>query len=111
MTPPLVMLLACNDPNYPPGAATRTDGWPLFNRGVYTLSVHLQSFVGKVIIEAALAADPGDADWFEVYSVIGTRAGSHTYGTTITGRFPWMRVRLDTVMGPLSGSVDKVLLR
>jgi hypothetical protein len=110
--PPPVTLFSNSD-QIPSGTAVRVDGWPGRLRERYTISIHMQAFIGQVVIEGALATAPQEGDWFPLYEASGSLVsnGEKTIGTTLVGRYTWMRVRITSPLGIPTGTIDRVLLR
>ena len=44
----------------------RGAGWYGPTTGLHTVVIQVQNFQGRLTIEAAIATDPGDDDWFNV---------------------------------------------
>lgn len=75
---------------------------------VHSLAAYLTGFVGTILVEGSLVAQPSteDTDWFEAERVEVTAPATETRGITVIGRLAWMRVRIRQ----LSGSVEKILI-
>jgi hypothetical protein len=89
------------------GEVIRVDGFPGRCRTLHTLSLRSSGYIGPVVIEASLSNNPSDNDWRPIHHMFFEQA-PHTIGTTIKGKFVWMRVRYDET---LSGTIDSVILR
>lgn len=77
-------------------------GEPFRVRGgfIHTVQIVLSNFVGKVSIEATLATNPTEEDWFPV--MLGNERNieyklntTKTVGFTVRGNFVWVRARVD----------------
>jgi hypothetical protein len=74
---------------------------------VQTIAFVLTGFVGDILLEATLDADPNSATWFETYEIIAATALTQHQVTTITGNFTWMRVRVVEFDG---GTINSVII-
>ncbi len=74
---------------------------------VQTIAFVLTGFVGDILLEATLDADPNSATWFETYEIIAATAQTQHQVTTITGNFTWMRVRVVEFVG---GTINSVII-
>jgi hypothetical protein len=94
----------------------------VYGSRTFTAAIHTSNLTGIVVIEAALAADPQDHDWFPVvgplvYPRADTTETCVALGISFTGRFSHIRARLyrpgfgdaQSTSGQL-GYVDRVLL-
>lgn len=89
---------------------------------VFTVAIHTSNLTGIVTIEATVADDPDEIDWFPVlppvsYPSAGQTATCRALGFSFTGRFSAIRARLsrpgvalDADIGGQLGYVDRVLL-
>jgi hypothetical protein len=93
------------------GDAMRADGWYGFTDGLHTLAIYIVNFTGRLWIEASLADNPTDEDWFPVQvrnqdymqfpqdplRPTGQRGSgdSATIGLNIVGNYTWLRARVD----------------
>lgn len=41
-------------------------GWYGHTTGLHTVAIRVSNFRGRISVQAAIAADPGDADWYSV---------------------------------------------
>lgn len=130
----ITMLLNQNSLSYT-GDKVKADGYYGQTDGVHTVSVSLTNFQGRIHIEATLATDPVEADWFPIYLSSGNSwkqypvtndpSGSNDLGDTITEAWTfranllWLRARVDrSALDPvptsydagIHGTVDKILL-
>lgn len=115
------------------GTRVKGAGYTNFGGATHTVQVTVNNFVGRIFIEASLATEPTESDWFAVslesdqafvqYPRDPTRPSGLMQGDTGTrawdfvGNYVWVRARLDrTYLSPqpqdpnLVGSVDQILL-
>lgn len=113
----------------------RADGWYGQKDGLHTISFYLDDFTGRIYLEASLATDPEESDWFDIFLNGGNSyqeypltpgAPTGTHGDTLVDAYTfqinalWVRVKIDRsyVMPQpttdaektLLGSVSKILL-
>jgi hypothetical protein len=72
------------------GTKQQAAAYYLANRDLQTITWHFSgSFEGNSRIEASLVTDPGDTDWFTVYTIDTNNEldGYHN----LTGNFVWLR--------------------
>lgn len=99
------------------GDPVRADLWRGQSDHVYTVAVYASAYNGTVVVEASLAAEPGEGDWFPIvgpYSFADPYTGlamSGARGESFKGIFTWLRARASFagVRYP-TGIVDRVLL-
>lgn len=93
------------------GDAIRADAWYGYKDGIHTVAFYLENFTGHIYIEASLASDPGEEDWFPVYlngaksymnypinplaPMGGTSGDTFVDAYTFQGNFLWLRARID----------------
>lgn len=108
------------------GDPVRCDLVQGFGARLYTVAVHVSNFTGQVHIEASLAEEPTDSDWFPaidpfVFSPLDapglpTTGVTGAVGATFRGNYAWLRARMehlpsmDQSLPWTSGYVDRVLL-
>ena len=117
------------------GTAFRADGYYGQTDGLHTISATLTNFVGRLRIDASLAREPTESDWFPIYLTSGNPyrqypvtsnpSGSNGVGDTVTEAWTfranvlWIRARIDrSYLDPVPveyssadhGVVDKILL-
>ena len=66
-------------------------------KALQTVNINLQDVNGNVIIQATLATNPGDNDWFKVYELVAdsnANANSSMY-TNIEGSYVYMRAKVE----------------
>lgn len=113
----------------------RADGFFGQADGLHSMSWILEDFTGRVFIDATLASDPEEADWFSIFlngareyieypldtiNPTGPRGDTGVDAVTFQGNFLYIRFRIDrsyVVPVPttdaekgLLGSIGKVLL-
>ena len=90
------------------GDKFKGDGYYGWGDGLHTVSYQLTSFVGDIRIQATLAADPIDSDWFDVDGTsIGNDATPLTTVQIINfiGNFVWVRA----VANYTAGTINTIL--
>lgn len=107
------------------GDPVRADGWFGSVDGNHTISIQLANFTGRLWIEATLANEPTDTDWFPIWlnqcnEFIQYDAKTSMEGYTFQGNFTFIRARVDrTYISPVPetseqirelGSISKILL-
>lgn len=76
---------------------------------VQTVLFQVTGFEGVLTLEATMDSDPDTAGWFEtfVYGDGSTNPITDYHPATITGRFTWMRVRVEGFSG---GTINTVTI-
>ena len=110
------------------GPAKKADGFFGFTDGKATIGWYLSAFIGRIVLEATLATEPTDDDWFRVtfdgevnpyVEFLSIAPGTGLTVFTVTGNFVWVRAVVDrTTIVPLPppdlintlGFVSKVLM-
>lgn len=109
------------------GPAVRSHGWYGYSDGYHSVSVHVNRLVGRVIIEASLAEQPGDKDWFPIeldgqphldFPRMPGRPNDNTgdtgvFGFSFRANVIWLRARLDRSHLSewlITGDVVKIIL-
>lgn len=121
----ITMLTSTNDEIEVVGDKIRADGYYGFTDGKHTVQVNYINFTGGINMQATLAIDPTEDDWFDInlnklvsndpiYKIEG-ETGVRAF--TFTGNFTYLRVLLkrDYILpvplpGTELGSISKVLL-
>lgn len=99
-------LTATSDPVKGDGYYGRADGF-------HTVQYNLSGFIGDIHIQATLAVDPREEDWFTIYSnsysLQSTPGVSEDANklTNFTGNYVWIRIKADNWLG---GSIESVYL-
>lgn len=71
MTTSVILLGNTNDQRNAVGDPVHADGWYGFSDGLHTLSIHTANFTGRVRIQASLAIEPQEDDWFDIWLTEG----------------------------------------
>ena len=92
------------------GDEIRADEWFGTTGGYFTVAIHIHNLRGRVYVEASLAEEPTENDWFSIWLTPTTsyvqypRDLSDPTGSTgdtgveaynFEGNFTWLRTRLD----------------
>ncbi len=85
------------------GSKFKGDGFYGRSDGLHTVQYSLNGFQGTIIIEATLASDPQEEDWFIVYSqnyelsgsLPGNSQQNESHIENFTGNYVWIRARLE----------------
>ena len=82
------------------GEAFKGDGYYNRTDGMHTIQYTVTDFIGSIVIEATLVADPTEDDWFPVQShhfdidEFGDSI-SGSYISNFTGNYVWVRAVLE----------------
>lgn len=83
------------------GDKIRADGWYGSKDGLHTIQITTANFRGRISIQASLALNPGNDDWFYI-NLSGTQthliyecSESSTKAYNFTGNFVWVRAIMD----------------
>jgi len=63
------------------------------NKDLQTLTWTLIAFTGLVSVQATLAEDPTEDDWFTAYTIPGNNTTQTSYHN-LQGNFVWLRVKV-----------------
>lgn len=75
--------------------------------GLHTASYQVSSFTGSIKIQASLASDPQNEDWFDVTGTDYLALNStQVYITNFTGNFVWVRA----VVNYTAGTINQILV-
>jgi len=96
------------------GEKYKGDGYYGRSDGLHTVQYNLTGLAGSVIIQATLAVNPTDEDWFTVYSKTYALSGSQANNETeklsnlvnFTGNYVWIRARIEYT----DGTVNSIIL-
>ena len=92
------------------GEKYKGDGYYGRSDGFHTVQYTLDGFLGTVNIQATLAIDPNEDDWFTVYTheytVYADEGVTGSYITNFVGNCVWIR----TVIEYTDGTVNSVVL-
>ena len=116
---PVIVLSAISHGQvYPPYDGTSPDfysdklrgnGYYGYTDGLHTVSYQLTSFIGIINMQATLATDPTDADWFDIPDTIigdGIAPVSVSLYANYTGNFVWCRCAVTQFT---AGIINRVL--
>ena len=79
-----------NDVDTVVGSAFKGDGYYGRSDGLHTVQYTYTELSGEIIIQATLALDPTEEDWFEVHSYSANdETGSRI--SSFTGNYVWIR--------------------
>jgi hypothetical protein len=90
------------------GEQYKGDGYYGRSDGFHTIQITVSGFEGTIQMQATLATDPADADWFDVTEATHTAptavhansAGSFFYN--FTGNFVWVRAKVVYTEGTIN---------
>lgn len=77
------------------------DGYYGRSDGFHTVQYNLDGFIGTIYIQATLAVDPVDSDWFKVDSTEHTSviadgdSGNNAFIYNFTGNYVWVRAVIE----------------
>lgn len=90
------------------GDRYRGDGYYGYADGLHTVSYFVSGFVGILKIQATLATDPEESDWFDVDGTEygdGTNPVSTAVSRNFNGNFVWIRAAVSDFA---AGVINKV---
>lgn len=76
------------------GNAQPAAAYYLGNRDLQTVNFNLSNASGNIVIEATLASDSANAEWFRVYEYNAESSNVSTY-TNIDGNFVYIRAKVE----------------
>ena len=83
------------------GEKFKGDGYYGRSDGLHTVQYSYQDFSGSITIQATLAIEPTDADWFDVHSrTVVAATSSHI--ENFTGNYVWIRAVLEYTDGTVN---------
>lgn len=86
------------------GEKHKGDGYYGRSDGLHTVQYTYTEFTGVIDIQASLAVDPTDSDWFTVISkTISQESKSEI--TSFTGNYVWIRARVEYTDGTINSVV------
>jgi hypothetical protein len=92
------------------GEKFRGDGYYGRSDGFHTVQYDIEDFIGTVAIQATLAVDPVNTDWFTVYTqaypVVNDEGTSTSIIANFTGNYVWIR----SVVTYTDGTVNSIRL-
>jgi hypothetical protein len=89
------------------GDAQPAAAYYLGNRDLQTVNINLTQVIGNITIQASLASNPNETDWFQVYVLEATANSNVSTYTNINGNFVYMRAQVVDFQG---GTVNFVKL-
>lgn len=133
MSSSIILLPNTSDQINVVGEPVHADGWYGFSEGLHTVSIHTANFTGRILIQASLALEPTEEDWFDIWLREGmpylefpfnpSAPTGHMDGDTSNLAFTfkanilWVRAKLDRsyldVVAPYDGhygSINKIVL-
>lgn len=90
------------------GEQFRGDGYYGYTDGLHTVAYFVDGFVGVIRIQATLASEPTEDDWFDVEGTVygdGSTVISTPVTYNFTGNFVWIRA---TVTDFSAGTINKI---
>tara|TARA_E500000178_G_scaffold346200_1_gene397449 strand:- start:2215 stop:2607 length:393 start_codon:yes stop_codon:yes gene_type:complete len=80
-------------------AKLKGDGYYGRSDGLHTVQYNLTGFLGTIVVQATLAIEPAESDWFTVtdtshsnLSDVDNDNGNNSHIYNFTGNFVWVRV-------------------
>ncbi len=83
------------------GEAFKGDGFYGRSDGLHTVQYTCTSFTGTITIQATLAVEPTEDDWFQVAQYTGNNLTSSSVAN-FTGNYVWVRAVLDYTAGTVN---------
>lgn len=88
------------------GDKFKGDGYYGRTDGLHTLQYSFSGFTGTLVIEATLAIDPVESDWFTIISrVVEQETDSQIQ--SVTGNYVWIRAK---ILNWTDGTLNSVVL-
>jgi hypothetical protein len=87
------------------GEQYKGDGYYGRSDGLHTIQYSLAAFSGTISIQATLAVDPVNSDWFTVYTQVHSVENTSVI-TNFTGNYVWIRA----VVTYTNGAINSILL-
>lgn len=91
------------------GSSQPAAAYYLGNRDLQTVNTKLTNCTGNIVIEASLATNPSNNDWFKVYELVANAnatpnsapqlASNASVYTNIEGNFVFMRAKVENLSG------------
>lgn len=94
------------------GESFKGDGYYSRSDGFHTVQYNVTGFIGTIAIEATLATDPVDEDWFTVSATVHTSTATETVNSdgshlkNFTGNYVWVRATATYT----DGSIASIML-
>jgi len=88
------------------GDAYKGDGYYGRSDGFHTVQYDISGFIGTIAIQASLAVEPIDSDWFTVYTqaypVSSDEGTTTSVITNFTGNYVWIRAYVEYTDGTIN---------
>ena len=86
------------------------DGYYGYTDGLHTVAYYMTNFVGNITMQATLAKDPTEADWFDITTTASVYDGSTALTDqefyNFTGNFVWVRAKISDFT---AGTIRKIV--
>ena len=86
------------------GDKFKGDGYYGRSDGLHTVQMNYVGLTGTINIQATLALEPDDEDWFTVQQLVPAQKTENTY-TNFTGNYVWIRAQLIYTDGTVNSIV------
>jgi hypothetical protein len=133
MSSSIILLPSTSDKKNVIGDPVHADGWYGFSEGLHTVSIHTANFTGRIWIQASLALEPTEDDWFDIWLREGTpylefpfnpsaptgylQGDTTNMAFTFKANILWVRAKMDRdyleIVEPYDGSygvINKIVL-
>jgi len=81
------------------GEKYKGDGYYGRSDGFHTVQYNIAGFIGTINIQATLAVDPTDDDWFTIYTqeytVVNDEGATTSNFANFTGNYVWIRAYIN----------------
>jgi len=88
------------------GEKYKGDGYYSRSDGLHTVQYNFQDLTGTINIQATLAVNPVDADWFTVHSYTAAQESDNKFAN-FTGNYVWVRAYISNWT---DGTIDSIAL-
>lgn len=91
------------------GVRRKAPGYYTQGANLQTLGYFLSAFTGKIVVEASLASEPTDSDWFTINTYDATTGSPITrnFSVNANGNFVWVRAN---VVNFSAGTITKLTI-
>ena len=86
------------------GVKFKGDGYYGRSDGLHSVQYTYSGFTGTITIQATLAVDPVESDWFDVHSYTAAQETSSRIAN-FTGNYVWIRAKVEYTDGTISSIV------
>jgi len=83
------------------GEKFRGDGYYGRSDGFHSVQYSYEGLTGTIFIQATLAVEPSDADWFEIHSYAASQETASKI-INFTGNYVWIRALLEYTDGAVN---------